>query len=170
MRTFDTGQLMPQLAKARDHGIVLHAFSPLAAKPPAIGKASVLGAVAAHAPRGALAPHTKGRAGWPQMDRIRAPSEDGRDGRVWGARIFLDRRGDGDALRDHQGDRVDSDGDGAAPVLHPRGNGAVLESRKPGRRMIFHGCRGLRIVIHDLLRAASALVDRCQGQAAGRLA
>lgn len=170
MRTFDTSELMPQLPKACNHRVVLHALPLLAAKPPAVGQANVFGAVAADAAGGALAPPTQSWAGRSQVDRIRAASKNGRDGRVWGAGMFLDDGGDGDALRDHQRDGVDGDGDGAASVLHPRGNSAVLEGREPGRLRALHGCGGLRIATHGLRMRRAALKDRCRCQAAVRLA
>lgn len=88
-RTFDTSELMPQLSKTSDHGVVLHALASLAAQSPTIGEA-IMGGIVAEPRRGALTPPARRRARRPKMNGIGASSKNGGNGRVRRARMLLD--------------------------------------------------------------------------------
>ena len=135
--TFYAGQLLSQPPKPRNQRIILHALPLLPSQPPPV-RGEIPGAIPTSCVGGRLA--TAGTAGATagprghELDEVGAAAEDGRDGRVRGPRILLDRGGDGYALGDDEGDGVDGDRDGAAAVLHARGEGEAAARGGRGQR------------------------------------
>lgn len=96
--TFSAGDFMPQLSKSRYHGVILHALAPLAAEAPAVDQGAIFSTVDSQAARRALAPPFPRGARRAKMYRVRVSAQNSRNRRVLGARVLLDRGGDGDAF------------------------------------------------------------------------
>lgn len=120
--TSNACQFMAQLPETSHEGVVLDTAALLPTKTPSVGRRDIMRAIGGKTSTGRFWVALRHWTGRTQVNRIRAPAQDGRYRRMRRACVLLDRRGYGYTLGHDQRHRVYCHGNRATPILHSRRN------------------------------------------------